>query len=240
MFPNGRTPILQNLRLASLRGQPDQVAADPGPIVESAPLARRLLAKIKGAIPLLDVGGEGRYSQAINVGPFRNGMYGEPIPNYVEGRGENIPAATDSIRTTVLEAAPIREETAGELVRVTAPGGKIVLVSPSDYAAGTDETPGPHAAVVDEAGGPWYSEMIDTGDVRVTRTVVALPGDGTTDTPQNEALKGLRQPGELGESPRSYSDAIRTLGTEGADLEYRDAEATSMSVKRPDAPDFGL
>jgi len=87
--------------------------------------------KMKPTIPLLDVGGEGRYSTAINLNP-RPGKTlgpdkGDPIPNRIAGRAEAIPLPDQTVEFIIMERTPLRDAAIDELVRVLAPGGTIIL-----------------------------------------------------------------------------------------------------------------
>jgi SAM-dependent methyltransferase len=87
--------------------------------------------QVKKTIPLLDIGGEGRYESAINLNPRAlktlGPNRGDPIPNRIEGRAEAIPLPNNSVQFIVMERTPLRDAAVDELVRVLAPGGKIVL-----------------------------------------------------------------------------------------------------------------
>jgi len=87
--------------------------------------------KKKTTIPLLDIGGEGRYKFAINLNPSAlktlGPNKGDQIPNRIEGRAETIPLPNDSVEVIIMERTPLRDTAVEELVRVLAPGGTIIL-----------------------------------------------------------------------------------------------------------------
>ena len=82
-------------------------------------------------IKLLDVGGEGRFGQAVNLnirsvktlGPNK----GAPIPSYLRGRADEIPLPDATVRVLVMERTPLSRASVIELRRVVIPGGFIIL-----------------------------------------------------------------------------------------------------------------
>ncbi len=121
----------------------------------------------------IDIGGEGRYPDAINVNPGISGAQGpppltsgptqvggagaagRPIPNLVRAPGENLPFANRSIDTVTLENAPIRPRTVSEIARVIKPGGDIRLVG-----ANTPEVLAAHLRIADAVGGKVYQTVV--------------------------------------------------------------------------------
>lgn len=103
--------------------------------------AKKLYAlRSSKGLPLhLDLGGEGRYSDAINVnpGPYTSttGNWGEPIPFWVKGRSDEIPFPNNSIDKITVENAPLTIKSLEEILRVLRPRGNIHLSHPEDYAS---------------------------------------------------------------------------------------------------------
>jgi SAM-dependent methyltransferase len=86
----------------------------------------------------LDLGGEGRYLDAINVNPqpytSTTGDWGREIPFWVKGRSDEIPFPDKSIDKITIENAPINALALKEILRVLRPRGNIHLSHPEDYA----------------------------------------------------------------------------------------------------------
>lgn len=82
-------------------------------------------------IPLLDIGGEGRYATALNLNPSAEKTLGrergQPIPNRLDGRAEDIPLPDNSVQMVVVERTPMRDAALDEIVRVVVDGGTIVF-----------------------------------------------------------------------------------------------------------------
>ncbi len=95
-------------------------------------------AKNKNQLIHIDIGGEGKYIDAININPYpltsTTGEPGRKIPRWVYGKGESIPLPTDSVHKVSLENAPISQATMAEILRVLQPRGEIHLSHPDDYA----------------------------------------------------------------------------------------------------------
>jgi hypothetical protein len=117
----------------------------------------------------IDIGGEGRYPNAINVNPntttSTTGTAGRTIPNHVPGRGERLPFGARNADGISLENAPITAQTGAEIARVIKPGGSIRLVSPSDYAAAA------HKRVIDSISGCNVQQSTVNGTTTTTITV---------------------------------------------------------------------
>jgi len=113
---------------------------------------------VKKTIPLLDIGGEGRYESAINLNPRAlktlGPNKGSPIPNRIEGRAEAIPLPNDSAAVIVMERTPLRDVAIDELFRVIAPGGTIVLRHHADGICN------PHDRVMKRIDGVYLVEQI--------------------------------------------------------------------------------
>jgi hypothetical protein len=87
---------------------------------------------------IIDIGGEGRYLDAININPyFLTSTTGEPnrfIPNWIYGFADDIPIQRSMVDVLYLENAPLSTSAMEEILRVIRPRGKIHLSHPSDYA----------------------------------------------------------------------------------------------------------
>jgi SAM-dependent methyltransferase len=85
----------------------------------------------------LDLGGEGRYEDAININPqpytSTTGEPGREIPYWVKGRTDEIPFPDQSVDQVTVENAPINQDGIKEILRVMRPRGKIRLSHPKDY-----------------------------------------------------------------------------------------------------------
>lgn len=124
----------------------------------------------------IDIGGEGRYPDAINLNPSPTtttgiGMpVGSPIPNHVAGVGSHMPFPDDYADVITVESTPILPGTAEEIARVIQPGGRIRLYHPTDSS-----TPYGHLAhdeVVREVGGRSYTYYSPNG---FTTTLILAP-----------------------------------------------------------------
>ncbi|WP_425399204.1 methyltransferase domain-containing protein [Aeoliella sp.] len=82
-------------------------------------------------IPLLDIGGEGRYVTALNLNPNAvktlGPEKGQPIPKRLNGRIEHIPLPDNSVQMVVVERTPLTNEAIDEINRVIADGGTLVF-----------------------------------------------------------------------------------------------------------------
>lgn len=80
---------------------------------------------------ILDVGGEGRYSEAWNVNPSAvktlGRDQGQPIPRRIAGRAEAIPLPDKSADIIIVERSPLRVAALHEIARVITTDGVIIL-----------------------------------------------------------------------------------------------------------------
>ena len=87
---------------------------------------------------VLDIGGEGRYQDAINLNPQNltttTGTSGRPIPLWLKGVGQSIPLPDNSVDTVYLENTPLFKDTLKEILRVIRPRGNIHLFHPKSYS----------------------------------------------------------------------------------------------------------
>jgi hypothetical protein len=152
-----------SLRLSSAKAKIGKVASEAQALEKVADNAPNRPVHI-------DIGGEGRYPNAINVNPNTNtsttGTAGRTIPNRVPGRGESLPFGARHADGISLENAPITAQTAAEIARVIKPGGSIRLVSPSDYAAVA------HKRVIDAISGCNVQQSTING---ITTTTITVP-----------------------------------------------------------------
>lgn len=80
---------------------------------------------------VLDIGGEGRHTDAWNVnvsqyktlGPARGAL----IPRLIRGRSENIPLASNSVDVVIVERTPLRLASLLEIRRVGKFGALVIL-----------------------------------------------------------------------------------------------------------------
>jgi RHS repeat-associated protein len=117
----------------------------------------------------IDIGGEGRYRNAINLNPrtttTTTGESGQPIPNLVQGVGENAPFKNGVADLITVENTPLREGSPSEIARILKPGGEVRLVHPADYAASA------HQQVINAVGGTVHQ----TTDNGTTTTIIIGP-----------------------------------------------------------------
>jgi|SRR6056297_1272719 len=82
-------------------------------------------------IYLLDIGGEGRHTEAINVNPSPTKTLGpnkvEPIPNHLFGRADSIPLPGDSVAAIIMGRTPPKRTAIKEILRVVHSSGTITL-----------------------------------------------------------------------------------------------------------------
>ena len=87
----------------------------------------------------LDIGGEGRHFNAVNLNPSTHTtcLSGPqlPIPNHLQGRGESIPCSDCSVFLITIENTEITEDMTIEIKRVLDAHGIIRLIHPTGYAA---------------------------------------------------------------------------------------------------------
>ncbi|MBI3649418.1 MAG: hypothetical protein HY231_00025, partial [Acidobacteria bacterium] len=116
----------------------------------------------------IDVGGEGRYADAINLNPGTHttttGTAGSPIPNLVQGVGEAMPFQNNTASLITVENSPLRPGIAGELSRVIRPGGEIRLVHPAEYAMQA------HQQIINAIGGQATQSTVNG----ITTTIIRV------------------------------------------------------------------
>jgi hypothetical protein len=80
---------------------------------------------------VLDIGGEGRHPGAWNLNPRRQRTLGraagEPIPRLIQGRGDSIPLADESVDLIIVERTPLRPAMLLEMRRVAKPSATAIL-----------------------------------------------------------------------------------------------------------------
>jgi hypothetical protein len=79
----------------------------------------------------LDIGGEGRHAQALNLNCRRHktlgSRRGQPIPRLILARADRIPLADHSVARVIVERTPLSRAALAEVRRVIAPGGVVIL-----------------------------------------------------------------------------------------------------------------
>lgn len=136
--------------------------------------AKRLINKLESAGKNihLDIGGEGRYKNAINLNPqpltSTTGEAGRIIPNWIYGRGDQLPLPGKSVHLVTIENAPVNTETIQEMMRVLRPRSEIHLYHPSDYA---DEV---HQQIIEAFGESVISTDVHLVDQYATKTIIKL------------------------------------------------------------------
>ena len=153
---------------------PDGSPANPGP----PPTAADDLidpATFGFAPVVIDIGGEGRYPNAINVNPSEVPSLrpGGTIPNRVDAFGEKLPFPDNSVDGIVIESGPINPDVIREIVRVLKPGGSIRLLSPPEFAKEA------HESVLKAVGGEMSQRpaVFDypTGPADMIESVITAP-----------------------------------------------------------------
>ena len=80
---------------------------------------------------ILDVGGEGRHSEAWNLNPSHvktiGKNRGQPIPHHISGRADNVPMADGSVDRVIVERTPLQVAGLREIARVISSHGTIIL-----------------------------------------------------------------------------------------------------------------
>lgn len=124
-------------------------------------------------IPLLDIGGEGRYVTALNLNPNAvktlGPEKGQPIPNRLNGCTEDIPLPDNSVHTVVVERTPLTNEAIDEIIRVVADGGTLVFRHVVADAAN------PHHRVRERIEGTVDTEAIELDGQQVQQLVIRRP-----------------------------------------------------------------
>jgi SAM-dependent methyltransferase len=115
---------------------PFSVALNKDPFDKAMSLVQK--RRVNNLPVIVDLGGEGRYLDAININPyFLTSTTGEPnrfIPNWVYGLADEVPLSNRTVDLLYLENAPLSIAAMEEILRVIRPRGKIRLSHPSDYA----------------------------------------------------------------------------------------------------------
>lgn len=122
---------------------------------------------------LIDVGGEGRYANAINLNKgsltTTTGVPGQPIPNLVNGLGQAMPFQSGVAGTIIAENTYLGGNVPAEMARVIQPGGSVILLSPAEYALAA------HQAVIDAVGGTSSQQIFPTAGGPMTLTRITAP-----------------------------------------------------------------
>ncbi len=98
-------------------------------VVDPAPRLEPIGGKLH-----IDIGGEGKYSEAYNLNPTSKGTVppwaGKDIPHHVCGVGENIPVPSASVDYITVESTPIGRDTVSEIARTIKRSGHVRLQHP--------------------------------------------------------------------------------------------------------------
>jgi hypothetical protein len=117
----------------------------------------------------IDIGGEGRYSDAINVNPrtltTTTGEPGRQIPNLVQALGEKLPFKARVADLITVENTPLKAGAAEQIARVIKPGGEIRLIHPASYAESA------HQRVIDAVRGRTTQQTVEG----ITSTIIIAP-----------------------------------------------------------------
>ncbi|QDV47540.1 hypothetical protein Enr13x_74500 [Stieleria neptunia] len=123
-------------------------------------------------IPLLDVGGEGRYATAMNLNPSAEKTLGpdkgQTIPNRIDGRVENIPLPDSSVKAIIVERTPLRNAAIHELARVATDDATLVFRHP------VDEYSDPHARVKERISGEVDIDQLELDGQMVQQLTIRL------------------------------------------------------------------
>ena len=80
---------------------------------------------------ILDVGGEGRHPEAWNLNPSLvktiGNKRGQPIPQHISGRAEDIPLGDGTADRVIVERTPLQRAALKEIARVVSSNGTIIL-----------------------------------------------------------------------------------------------------------------
>ncbi|TNF27631.1 MAG: hypothetical protein EP319_11075 [Deltaproteobacteria bacterium] len=121
----------------------------------------------------IDVGGEGRYEDALNINPGKytstTGEAGRLIPNWVYGRSDELPLPDGSVHKLTVESAPLNDLAISEILRVMRPRSQIELYHPTEYA---DRI---HKSLIEQLERSNFNiEVTQSKDDIATRTIIQL------------------------------------------------------------------
>jgi hypothetical protein len=135
-----------------------------------------------GAKLHIDIGGEGRYTDAYNLNPTSKGTVppwaNQPIPNHVCGVGENIPVPSSTVDYITEESTPISEAMVSEIARVIKKTGHIRLVNPKN-----PENRRWHQRVANASGLPYPATLPEEVNIRGVSVYVSRIGTHWKDIP---------------------------------------------------------
>ena len=121
---------------------------------------------------ILDIGGEGRHTNAWNLNPRNRKTLGqqrdELIPRLIQGRGECIPLLDRTVDVLIVERTPLRPSTLSEMLRVASPSARIILRHANAHRRD------PHHLAVQMLKGHVEQRMTTIGKQRVQETVICL------------------------------------------------------------------
>ncbi len=88
---------------------------------------------------VVDIGGEGRYADAININPQPlrpDTMYIQDIiPNWIPAKAQKLPFKPHTVDQIYLENAPVTKEILIEIKRVLKKDGKLRLTHPESFSS---------------------------------------------------------------------------------------------------------
>lgn len=107
--------------------------------IASSKAQKFIAQRLENNLPVhVDVGGEGRYEDALNINPGKytstTGEPGRPIPNWVYGRSDDLPLPDNSVHKLTVESAPLNDQAIMEILRVMRPRSQIEVYHPTEYA----------------------------------------------------------------------------------------------------------
>jgi hypothetical protein len=121
---------------------------------------------------VLDIGGEGRHSEAWNLNPRSRKTLGQQcgqlIPRLIQGRGECIPLPDRIVDVLIVERTPLRSATLSEMLRVASPSARIILRHASAHRRD------PHRLAVQVLRGAVEQRKVMIGRQTVQETVIRL------------------------------------------------------------------
>lgn len=124
---------------------------------------------------VLDIGGEGRHSEAWNLNPRRYKTFGpqrgELIPRWIEGRGERIPLPDGSVEVVIVERTPLVPATLAEIARVASSTARIILRHVPVHHLD------PHRLAVQALNGTIERGTITIGSHTLQETVIRRAGE---------------------------------------------------------------
>ena len=121
---------------------------------------------------ILDIGGEGRHSEAWNLNPRSRKSLGqqrgELIPRLIQGRSECIPLPDGCVQVLIVERTPLRLATLLEMSRVASPSARVILRHSNAHQRD------PHKLAVQTLKGAVEQRTVMIGRQSVQETIIRL------------------------------------------------------------------